>query len=421
MFALVDCNNFYCSCERVFRPDLQGKPIVVLSNNDGCAIARSEEAKALGIEMGAPYFTIRELVKRHNIHVFSSNYTLYGDMSSRVMETLQQFSTRVENYSIDEAFLDLSGHQPGRLEPLAASIRAEVRLATGIPVSIGLAPTKTLAKMANRFAKKQRASDGYYCTETKDEVTALLRWTTIGEVWGIGRNHRQMLNDAGITTAEDLLAMPEAWMRKHMTVVGLRLLNELKGIPCIPFEDLPADKEAICTSRSFGKLLTELEDIKTAVANFASACARKLREQKSCASVVQVFVQTNSFRKGDGQYHNAIPIYLPVATNLTQEIIFYALSGLQKIYRKGYNYMKAGVVVTRMVPEDKVQAGLFDTKDRFKGKFLVESMDGINRGLGRELVKHASQLGGDDWKMNRSFLSPSYTTRLDQVRKIKMD
>ena len=418
MLGHIDCNNFYCSCERLFQPKLKNKPVVVLSNNDGCAIARSEEAKALGIEMGMPYHLFKNIIDQYQINVFSSNYTLYGDISERVMQIIQSHVPRMECYSIDEAFLDFSQMQGQQAFELATRIRMQVRIETDIPISIGIAPTKTLAKMANRYAKKERRQLGVYMVESDKGRIELLNYTGIGDVWGIGRQHEAKLKQQGIHTAWDLLNMNDNWMRNNLTVIGQRLLNELKGISCVPLEEEVSGKEAICTSRSFGKLLTELNDIKVAVANYASQCALKLRKQKACAGVVQVFVQTNSFRKQDGQYYNAIPITLPVATNNTQEIIFYAISGLNMIFRNGYNYMKAGVIVTGLVPENKVQQSMFDTRDRFKEKFVVESMDRINKSYGVNLVKFAAQCGKTNWHMNRNFLSPCYTTRLRDVRKI---
>lgn len=418
MFGHIDCNNFYCSCERLFQPHLKKKPVVVLSNNDGCAIARSEEAKALGIEMGMPYHLFKSMIDEYKINVFSSNYTLYGDISERVMQIVKDNVPRMEYYSIDEAFLDMTQLKTSEAFDLAIRIRKQVRTETDIPISIGIAPTKTLAKMANRYAKKERRDVGVHLVQDDAARKELLNYTGIGDVWGIGRQHEARLKSEGIYTASDLLSMSDDWMRNNLTVIGQRLLNELKGISCVPLEEEVPDKEAICTSRSFGKLLTELNDIKVAVANYASQCALKLRKQKACAGVVQVFVQTNSFRKQDGQYYNAIPITLPVATNNTQEIIFYAMAALNMIFRAGYKYMKAGVIVTKLVAEDKVQQSMFDTRDRFKERFVIESMDTINKSYGYNLVKFAAQCGKTKWQMNRNFLSPCYTTRLAEVRKI---
>jgi DNA polymerase V len=420
MFALVDCNNFYASCERVFNPKLKGMPIVVLSNNDGCVIARSDEAKALGIKMGAPSFLIGDTIEQHGIAVYSSNYTLYGDMSARVMDTLREFAPRLEVYSIDEAFLDLSGIETRELTKLAQKIRTTVRTATGIPVSIGIAPTKTLAKMANRYAKKTKKEIGVHNAATTSEINEMLQYTAIEDLWGIGSQHSQRLTKVGVKTAYDLLGVPEDWMRTHMTVVGQRMLNELRGIPCISLEETTPAKQNICTSRSFGQLLTELSDIKEAVASHAAKCAAKLRREKSCAGAVHVFVETNRFRGRDNQYTGALTIPLPVATNNTQEIMFYALAALNRVYRQGYKYKKAGVVVMDIVPEHEVQQGLFDIRDRSTEKAVTHAVDGINRSWGRELVKYAVQGTGEKWKLRREHLSECYTTRLDQIKVVRI-
>lgn len=420
MFALVDCNNFYVSCERVFNPKLKNLPVIVLSNNDGCVIARSEEAKALGIEMAQPAFFMKELIARHNVQVYSSNYTLYGDMSERVMSTLKGFVPRLEIYSIDEAFLDLSALTYQNLTELAIEVRETVMQATGIPVTIGMAPTKTLAKMANRYAKKMNKETGVHCISSEAAIAEVLRFTAIADVWNIGKQYSRKLQAIGVQTAYDLLQLSAEWMRKNMTVQGQRLLHELKGISCIPLDETPAAKKNICTSRSFGVLLTELQDIKEAVASYAAKCAQKLRKQKSCAASVHVFIETNRFRELDKQYTNAITLPLPVATNNTQEIMFYALGGLKMLYRKGYNYKKAGVIVQDIVPEEEVQQGLFDNRPRVKEKYLIETMDSINRSWGRELLKFAVQGNGRKWKLRQEKLSPCYTTRLDEILTIKI-
>lgn len=420
MFALVDCNNFYASCERVFNPKLKSVPVVVLSNNDGCVIARSDEAKALGVKMGEPEFALRDILQQHHIQVFSSNYTLYGDMSARVMDTLREFAPRLEVYSIDEAFMDLSGIGPKQLGRLAKKIRATVGQATGIPVSIGIAPTKTLAKMANRYAKKTNKEVGVHCATTTDDIRQILLATAIDDVWGIGRQHSARLKKMGVNMAADLLRVPEDWMRSNMSVVGQRLLNELKGISCIPLEEAVPAKQNICTSRSFGKLLTDLAHIKEAVASHAAKCAAKLRRENTCAGAVHVFVETNRFREQDAQYTGALTIPLSVATNNTQEIMFYAIAALNRIYRPGYNYKKAGVIVMNIVPEAEVQQGLFDQRDRTGEKTITAAVDGINRSWGRDLVKYAVQGTGEQWKLRREHLSECYTTRLDQVKTVRI-
>jgi DNA polymerase V len=420
MFALVDCNNFYCSCERVFNPSLKGRPLIVLSNNDGCAIARSDEAKALGIKMGTPAFMIEKLIEQHHIAVFSSNYTLYGDMSERVMATLKSFAPRMEVYSIDEAFLDVSHLKYQDLEALGKEIKKTVKQYTGIPVSVGIAPTKTLAKMANRYAKKTNNEVGVYLVDTAEKIAEVLRFTDIADVWGVGSERSKKFHALGITKAYDLLGMNDEWMREHMTVTGQRMLNELKGISCVPLEETPPAKQNICTSKSFGELQTALPVLKEAVATYAANCAYKLRQQKCCAGAVQVFLQTNPFRKEDKQYSNSITLPIPVATSNTQEIMFYALAGLARIYRKGYNYLKAGVVLMKVVPEDQVQQGLYDKRERLKEKYVIDAVDSVNKSFGREMLKWAVQGSGRKWKLKMEHKSPCYTTRLADIKTIQI-
>lgn len=420
MFALVDCNNFYCSCERVFNPSLKGRPLIVLSNNDGCAIARSDEAKALGIKMGTPAFMIEKLIEQHHIAVFSSNYTLYGDMSERVMATLKTFAPRMEVYSIDEAFLDVSHLKNQDLEALGKEIKRTVKQYTGIPVSVGIAPTKTLAKMANRYAKKTNKEVGVHLVDTAEKIAEVLRFTDIADVWGVGSERSKKFNALGITKAYDLLGMNDEWMREHMTVTGQRMLNELKGLSCVPLEETPPPKQNICTSKSFGELQTALPVLKEAVATYAANCAFKLRQQHCCAGAVQVFLQTNTFRKEDRQYYNSITIPIPVATSNTQEIMFYALSGLKRIYRKGYNYLKAGVVLMKVVPESEVQQGLYDKRERLKEKYVIDAVDSVNKSFGREMLKWAVQGSGRKWKLKMEHKSPCYTTRLADIKTIQI-
>ncbi len=419
MIALVDCNNFYASCERVFKPSIKYLPVVVLSNNDGCVIARSNEAKELGIKMGAPIFQIEKFCEQHQVQIFSSNYTLYGSLSNRVMKTLANFTPNIEVYSIDEAFLDMANWLDKDLVQYSVQIKKTVQQHVGIPVSIGVAPTKTLAKMANRYAKKNNRVFGVHVVQTANEIEALLTQTAIGDVWGIGTQHRKKLLLNGVKTAADFVQLSEEWVRKNLTVVGQRMLNELKGIPSIAWEELPPPKKVICTSRSFGELLTQKEDIAQAVANHANKCAVKLRKQKSCAGVVQVFIHTNNFRTQDKQYYPSITIQMPIATNSSSEIIGYALKGLNIIFKTGYNYKKAGVIVLDIVPETQVQYGLFDSVDRVKDKQLMVSYDKINALFGTDLVRFAAQGFSKRWRLKQEKLSPCYTTRLSDVYVIK--
>ena len=419
MYALVDCNNFYVSCERVFQPRYNGRPVVVLSNNDGCAIARSEEAKALGIEMAVPIHEAEDLIKKHHVKLFSSNYTLYGDMSRRVYEVLSHYSPHIEHYSIDESFLFLGDRPFHSLERIAITLKWKVKQWTGIPVSVGLARTKTLAKLANRYAKKMLRNEGVYSLDTPEKVEAALRWCAIGEVWGIGPQYAQKLRSMGVNTAYEFTLLPEEWVRKHLKVVGQRMYHELRGIPSIKFEEVAPAKKAICTSRSFGTLLTDKQEIKRALANHAARCAEKLRRQGSCASVVQVFLQTNPFRKGDRQYSRQITLQLPSATNSTNLLICYGSQALDLLYKPGYNFHKVGMVVMDIVPHTQVQSAIYNIENKKRNAAVMKTLDGVNAQLGRDTVRFAAQGYSNTWHLRAGHLSPCYTTRLDQVPRIK--
>lgn len=414
MFGLLDCNNFYASCERVFNPALNGKPIVVLSNNDGCVIARSNEAKLLGIPMGVPAYQIKDLVDSRQIFAFSSNYTLYGDMSGRVMSILSELVPEVEVYSIDEAFVNLDGIR--NIRPLGADIVNRITRGTGIPVSLGIAPTKTLAKVANKFAKKYPAYNRLCIIDTEEKRIKALKLFEIGDVWGIGRRQAAKLQGQGVKSAYDFTQLSGAWVRKYMTVVGERTWKELRGISCIDMESAPPAKKQICTSRSFGKMLTNLAPMAEAIATHASTCARKLRKQKSYAMSLMVFIQTNRFREDLPQYWKSAVIHLPVPTNDTLEIVHYALSGLKTIFRSGYHYKKAGVIITEIT--ENSQRGIFDTVDREKRERLMQTIDQINGKYGIP-VKLAVQGNGREWKLKQEQLSKCYTTKLTDIIVIK--
>jgi DNA polymerase V len=419
MYALVDCNNFYCSCERVFNPKLNGKPVIVLSNNDGCAISRSEEAKALGIAMASPAFMMESLIRKNNVAVFSSNYTLYGDMSARVMKIFEEFVPRIEIYSIDEAFLDMGDLPYQDLLQLGLSIREKVLRDTGIPVTVGIAPTKALAKMANRYAKKKTKLSVFWAVN--GELTnEMLRETSVTDIWGIGKQHGMQLRNANVHTADDFIKMPEDWIRTHLSVVGLRLLYELRGISAIDWEEEPAQKKNICTSRSFGILMTKKLDIREALVNYAAACAGKLRAQKSCCKTMNVFLHTNPHKTQEAQYQRSINLTLERASNNTSEIIRYAIRGLDMIFKEGYRYMKCGVIVSDLVSEETVQASMFDNADRDRNKVVMEAMDRVNQSLGKETVRMAVQGFEKRYRLKAEHLSPSYTTRMDQLLKIQI-
>lgn len=414
MFGLVDCNNFYASCERVFNPSLNGKPIVVLSNNDGCVIARSNEAKVLGIKMGVPAYQIKDLVKKHDVAVFSSNYVLYGDMSGRVMSMLAELAPEIEVYSIDEAFLNLEGIQD--LQTVGSKIVRQVTRGTGIPVSAGIASTKTLAKVANKFAKKYPAYNRLCIIDTEEKREKALKLFEIGDVWGIGRRQAAKLEKQGVKTAYDFTQLPGSWVRKNMTVTGERTWKELRGISCIDMETAPPAKKQICTSRSFGKMVEDIDTMSEAIATHASTCAKKLRQQKSYAMSLMVFIHTNNFREDLPQYWKNTIVQFPIPTSDTLEIVEYALAGLKTIFMEGYQYKKAGVIITEITTN--AQLGLFDSVDRDKRERLMQVVDKVN-GNHQHHVKLAIQGSGRDWKLKQEQLSRRYTTDINEVIIIK--
>jgi DNA polymerase V len=419
MIALVDVNNFYAACERLFDPSLNGRPVIVLSNNDGCAIARSEEAKRLGIHMGTPVFMLQELAKEKDIAIFSSNYTLYGSMSARIMTILKFYAPQVEVYSIDEAFLDLTGFAHTDLFALGKKIREHVMMHTGLTVSIGIAPTKALAKLANRHAKKCNASEGVYLAESASSISDLLHKTAIGDVWGIGAQYQKRLLQHRVQTAYDLVQLPEEWIRRNLTVMGQRLIYELKGTRTFGWEQLPPPKQNICMSRSFGRLLNNIREVKQAIASHATACARKLRSDRSCAKKLHVFIQTNPHKGQDKQFFSGVTIPLSVATNSSHELVKYAMHALQMIFRPGYHYMKAGVMVMDIVPETEIQLNLFDKRDRQKERTIMKALDETNHAFGDSMVRYGTHGYGDRWKLKADRLSPRYTTRISDVMRVK--
>ena len=414
MFALIDCNNFYASCERVFNPSLNGKPVLILSNNDGCVIARSNEAKALGIPMGAPAFKFKEVIENGEVHVFSSNFALYGDMSNRVMTILGTFCPKMEIYSIDEAFLDFSGFDLYDLEALGCEIRKRVLQWTGIPVSVGFAHTKALAKVANRIAKKfTDRTGGVYTIDTEEQRIKALKWLKIEDVWGIGRQHARRLKEMNVLNAYQFTQLTDRWVRDMMTVVGLRLKLDLQGEPTLQLEDV-RDKKSIATTRSFDHNYKDLTLIKERVASFVVSCAEKLRRQHCCCQSVMVFLHTNGFREDQPQYSKNIVIKLPFATNSSIEIVKFAVMGLEQIFREGYGYKKAGVIVSDFSPEGNQQLTLFDSRN-VKHIELMKAVDNINRSMGQQKVRLAAQEPGRVWKMKQERLSPRYTTNLNEI------
>lgn len=419
MYALCDGNNFFVSCERVFNSSLDGKPVIVLSNNDGCVIARSYEAKALGIKMGANFFEIEELVKRHNVQVFSTNFVLYADMSMRMKGLLSRFSPELENYSIDEAFLDFSGFNEHTLRDHCLEMAHTVKQGIGIPISVGIAPTKTLAKVANRFAKKYAGYKDVCFIDSDEKRIKALQKTEIADVWGIGRKHTRRLSIMGVKTAYDFTQLNRSWVRKHMTVIGERTWLELLGEPCIEMESVAPDKQSIMISRGFGKMTEDLSVIKEAAANYACMAAAKLRKQKSCAKSLLVFVETNFFREDLPQNNQHIIMNMPVATDSNMEIIKYVSEGLERIFRPGYKYKKTGVMLMDICSRDAVQGNIWDTIDREKHKRLMEVLDRTNDRYGRNTLKLATLGDGKQWKIKQEHLSPCYTTRMSDFPKTK--
>lgn len=416
MFALVDGNNFFVSCERVFNPYWNDRPILVLSNNDGCVIARSNEVKKLGIKMGTPAFQILDEIRRYGIRVYSGNQNLYGDMSCRVMSLLSNYSPSVEVYSVDESFLNLSGFNNVDLNEYTRSMIRTVTKGTGIPVSAGVAGTKTLAKVANKFAKKYPAYKGVCIIDNEEKREKALKLTDIGDVWGIGSRYQRKLERFNVKTAYDFSCMPVAWVRKEMTVFGERVWKELNGESCLELEQVISRKKQICTSRSFGNTIYNYSDMEEAVATFAGMCAAKLRKQHSCAFSLLVFVGcTEDSRSGSHTYLNSV-VKLQVPSNVTTDIVRCALIGLKNIYRRGVGYKKAGVIVMDLVPDDAIQQNLFYQQDREKLSKLMEVIDKLNSGLIKNQVGLAVQgTGVRKWKLKQEHLSPCYTTQLSDV------
>jgi DNA polymerase V len=412
MFAIADCNNFYASCERVFQPHLEGKPIVILSNNDGCVIARSNEAKLLQVAMGAPYFKIQNYVKQEGIAVYSSNYALYGDLSNRVMQVLSGFAPRAEVYSIDECFLDFTG-LPQDLTEYSLNICKIVKQWTGIPISIGIAPTKTLAKLANRLAKKGHSANGavldWRTLTNPDDVLASI---ALDDLWGISRRTATKLQTLGIKNALDLRQSDPKQLRKHLGVVMERIVCELQGLSCIPLEDMPPPRKQILTSRSFGEKLTRFEDLRAAVSHFATRSAEKLRRQQLTTSVLTVFVATSPFDSQNPQYSNSATTVFAKPTNNAAELIHAAHHGLKRIFKPGFSYQRAGVILPDLLPAGVVQTSLFDLEENAnQSNELMTTLDNINQRYGKKSIHYASEIISKRWHMRQQFKSPSYTTK----------
>jgi DNA polymerase V len=419
MFALVDCNNFYASCERIFRPDLAKKPIVVLSNNDGCVIARSNEAKALKIPMGAPAFKFQKLLEKNNVHVFSSNYALYGDMSTRVMNLLGQHTPEVEIYSIDEAFLNLKGLDQHDFYHFGQHMQYSIQKSTGIPISIGIAQTKALAKVANKIAKKfVDKTRGVYVIDSEEKRVNALKWLKIEDVWGLGRQHSKRLKKYGIYNAYLFTQQNNNWVKKNFSVVELRLKRDLEGKETLSLEELK-DKKNIATSRSFDEPIESFDLLYERLCTFTSIASEKLRKQNSDCNALMVYIHTNGFRKDLPQYSRNIFMKLPYPTSSSIELSKFTHNALKLIYKKNYKYKKAGIVLMDFTPHSNQQINLFENTNN-KHDELMKTMDFLNQKMGTQKIKLATQNLNYTWKMKQEHLSPRYTTRIDEILKIKV-
>jgi DNA polymerase V len=418
IFALVDCNNFYVSCERIFEPSLEGRPVVVLSNNDGCVVSRSNEAKKLGIGMGVAFFKIRDLAEKHGVVALSSNYTLYADMSRRVMETLCNFTPEIEVYSIDEAFLNLSGFGEN-LTDYGRKIRQTVKQWTGMPVSIGIAETKTLAKIANRFAKRSPEADGVFELTEQTRIDGALAQTGVEHIWGIGIKTCIKLKRAGIKTALALRGVDIEWMRRRFGVTGVRTVYELRGMSCYELEDQPSAKKGITVSRMFGRKVETLEELKEAIASYASRAGEKLREEGLAAGAMIVYVTTSRFVNPRKRYFNSHGVNFPTATNYTPELIEYAAGAIERLYKKGFLYAKAGLILGELVPEGRVQGNLFDQADRQKSRRLMQAIDAVNLKLPDSPLIWAAEGIDQPWQAKFAKRSKRYTTQWDELAEVE--
>nr|WP_294895062.1 Y-family DNA polymerase [uncultured Pedobacter sp.] len=416
MIAMVDCNNFYASCERLFNPKYVGWPVIVLSNNDGCVIARSQEAKDLGVKMGAPYFMILELIKEHKIAVFSSNYRLYADMSARVMNNLARFTPDVEVYSIDECFLQFDFHESVSLQELALKIRSQVTRNTGIPISVGIASSKTLAKIANKIAKKDPL--GVMVLDSDDKITEKLASFPIEDVWGIGRAGYNKYSAQGLKYAGEIRDQPLDWIQKTFTIQGVRMWHELYGRAVIPFGYFPERKKGICSSRSFGKLTDDILQIKEATVSYTTRVAEKLRADKSCCSLLNIRLITNKFRSDLKQYYPSISVPLAQPMNNTPDLVKIATKAVDTVYRPGYMFLKVEVIATGLIPESEVQLNLFNNWCGKKKDKVSDVMDVLNSHYGKGTIRMAGESYVKKWSMRREHLSPNYTTNWNDIIKV---
>jgi len=418
MYGLCDCNNFYVSCERVFDPSLEGRPAIVLSNNDGCVIARSNEAKALGIAMGQPFYAMRTWAERQGVAVRSANFVLYGDMSRRVMSLLYRFAPAVEVYSIDEAFLDFTGFAADSFDALGHRIARTVKRHTGIPVSLGIAPTKTLAKIASKLCKRYPRLGGACFMHRPEQIGKVLRRFPVGEVWGVGNRWEALLAAAGVRTAWDFANLDPEWVRRRMHLPGLRMWRELRGEACIRFEQMPRPRRQIATTRTFCSPVDDLEELHRRIAQYAAACAAKLRGQGGVCDEVTVFLHTDRFREDGPRHFESTLERLPVPTDSTLCLTSCASRLLRRLRRPGYAYKRAGVILSGIAPKNGVQGDLFDASDRTKHDRLMAAVDALNALYGRHRVVTAAE-GFEPFRMNRSHLSPPYTTEWNSIIRVR--
>ena len=418
IFALVDCNNFYVSCERIFEPSLEGRPVVVLSNNDGCVVSRSNEAKQLGIGMGVAFFKVKDLAGKHGLIALSSNYTLYADMSRRVMETLCNFTPEIEVYSIDEAFLNLSGFGEN-LTDYGRKIRRTVKQWTGMPVSVGIAETKTLAKIANRIAKRSPEADGVFELIEQADIDDALARTDVEHIWGVGIKTCIKLKRAGIKTALALRGVDVEWMRRRFGVTGVRTVYELRGMSCYELDDQPPAKKGITVSRMFGRKVETVEELKEAIASYAARAGEKLRDEGLVAGAMTVYVMTSRFVNPRKRYFNSRGVNFPTATNYTPELIEYATRMIQLLYKKGFLYTKAGLILGDLVPEGRVQGNLFDRADRQKSRKLMKAIDTVNAKLPDSRLIWAAEGIDQAWRTKFAKRSKRYTTQWDELVEVE--
>lgn len=414
MFALIDCNNFYVSCERAFNPRLEGKPVVVLSNNDGCVVARSNEAKAVGFKMGVPIFQCKDLVRRFRVQVYSSNYQLYGDMSNRVMTLLQECSPDYEIYSIDEIFLSFKGFETWDLINYGKAIRHQILQGLKIPTSVGIGPTKTLAKIANYFAKKFPLFEGVFQFSDQKQIDMLLARVPIDEVWGVGRKWSVKLKEQGFHTAGDFAKADHHCIKQKFNSLLAKTVLELQGIPCYAL-DMPVPRKNIMVSRSFGKPVIDFNELRQAVAHYATRAAEKLRQQQSYASGMMVFIRTNPFNKTDQQYANSMTLSFPKETDNTMVILQTAAQGLKTLFRDGYKYKKAGTLLLDLTPKKIEQSDLFVDAVKMNNAALMKALDAINHKYGRQTLKFAACGIEKAWSALRENVSPAYTTQWSDI------